>query len=201
MALISEYDRTLPAHFTMSNKTLIITANVGEETIYFYRELGALTTIIVLTRPECYEVQRIFLDIMNDMGTTVISLYEDQDFDPNYRLSKRSQNIIGNIISNNSFKKIIIHPKPASNSKDVQNRELYNFVMQLYNIQPKLKNKIYIYNTDPTASKLCKPNSVQKGIIQLYAKAKTTKNKDLTDKVIEAYMRMTDSIHGIILHA
>ena len=39
MASIKELEETLPSHFTLSNKNLIIIAHVKEETVYFYEQL------------------------------------------------------------------------------------------------------------------------------------------------------------------
>jgi hypothetical protein len=193
MASIKEYDRTLPAFYTMSNKHLIITAHVGEETAYFYDQLGPLTTIIVLTKPDCYIEQKIFLDLMNDLGSTAISLGEEVDFDPNYLLSHRSQNIIGNLIQNYSFKKIIIHPKyPYDN--DPQNREIHDFVRQIAdNSKKRFVDKIYTYNKIGLYGKPRVPCNIQKGIIELYSSAAETTGRHDEDSNIKTNKDMLRS--------
>lgn len=186
MASIKEVERTLPAHFTLSNMNLIITAHVGEEVAYFYDQLGPHTTIVMLTRPDCYPEQKVFLDLMNDLGTTAISLAEEVDFDPNYRLSKRSQNVIGNLLKNYSFKKVIMHPKYAYEN-DSQNRELNEFARQLTSVLPKLNDRLYTYNKIGTYGKPKVPCGIQKGIIELYSSvAEPTKeqNRDILRSLI-----------------
>lgn len=198
MASIKELDRIIPAHYTMSNKNLIITAHVGEETAYFYHQLGPLTTIIVLTKPECYPEQKIFLDIMNDLGSTAISLGEDIDFDYDYRLSKRSQNIIGNFIQNYSFKNIIIHPR-YSRDNDPQNREIHDFVRQIASKSgDRLTNRLYTYNKIGRYGKPNVPCNIHKGIIELYSKAECPVG-DLNKEKLRGFIMTASYISGIRL--
>ena len=73
MASIKELEKSLPAYYTMSNKNLIITAHVGEETAHFYHQLGPNTTVIMLSKPECYIGQKIFLELMNNFSPSIDS--------------------------------------------------------------------------------------------------------------------------------
>jgi hypothetical protein len=198
MASIAEYDRTLPAHFTMSNKNLIIIAHVGEETAYFWHQLGPLSTVIVLTKPDCYIEQRIFLDLMNDLGSTAISLDEDVDFNPEYILSERSQNIIGNLIQNYSFRNIIIHPKyPKEN--DPQNREIHDFVRQIQRKSgDRLKNRVFTYNKIGRYGEPNVPCGIQKGIIELYSAAEEP-DKEMNKDKLRAFISTASFIDGIRL--
>lgn len=198
MASIKEWDATLPAYYTMSNKNLIITAHVGEETAYFYHELGPLTTIIVLTRPDCYPEQKVFLDLMNDLGSTAITLEEDIDFDPEYRLGERAQNIIGNLIQNNSFKRIIIHPRyPREN--DPQNREIHEFVREIAKQSgDRLINRIYTYNKIGKYGKPKVPCGIQRGIIELYSSV-AEPDKKLNKEKLRAFISTASFISGIRL--
>jgi len=198
MASIAEHDRTLPAHYTMSNKNLIITAHVGEETAYFYHQLGPLTTVIMLTKPDCYIEQRIFLELMNDLGTTAIPLGEDEDFNPEYILNERSQNIIGNIIQNSFFRNIIIHPKyPKDN--DPQNREIHDFVRQIQRESgDRLKNRVFTYNKIGKYGKPKVPCGIQKGIIELYSAA-AEPDKKMNKEILRAFISTASFIDGIKL--
>jgi hypothetical protein len=201
MASIKELERTLPAHYTMSNKTLIITAHVGEETAYFYHQLGGTTTVIMLSRPDCYIEQRIFLELMNDLGSTAITLGEDEDFDPEYALSERSQNIIGNLIQNYSFQRIIIHPKypKTGPGADPQNREIHDFVRQIQTESgDRLKNKVYTYNQIGKYGRPKVPCGIQKGIIELYSAA-AEPDKEQNPKILRGFISTASFIDGIRL--
>jgi hypothetical protein len=196
MASIKELDRILPAYYTMSNKNLIITAHVGEETAYFYDQLGPLTTVIMLTKPDCYPKQKIFLDLINDLGSTAISLEEDENFDPGYRLSQRSQNIIGNLIQNYSFKNIIIHPRYSRDS-DSQNRELHEFVRHIAaKSGDRLKNRIFTYNKIGRTGKPNVPCGIKKGIIELYSKSEHPVGQVNKEK-LRSFISTTSFISGI----
>lgn len=195
MASIKEVERTLPAHFTLSNKNLIITAHVGEEVAYFYEELGPTTTVVMLTKPDCYPEQKIFLDLMNDLGTTAISLGEEVDFDPEYRLSKKSQNVIGDLLKNYSYKKIIIHPAyPYEN--DPQNREIYEFMKQLLTVLPRHADKMYTYNKIGQYGKPKVPCGIKKGIIELYCSVSEPDKKPNADK-LRGFISTASFIDGV----
>lgn len=201
MASIKELERTLPAHYTMSNQTLIVTAHVGEETAYFYHQLGPNTTVIMLSRPDCYIEQRIFLELINDLGSTAISLEEDEDFDPEYELSERSQNIIGNLIQNYSYQRILIHPKyPKSGpGADPQNRELHDFIRQIQRKSgDKLKNRVYTYNKIGKYGRPKVPCGIQKGIIELYSAAAEPDKKENPD-ILRGFIATASGIDGIRL--
>ena len=107
MASLDELYDYYPAKYTMSNKYLVIIAHVRDETLFFYDYLGPLTTVILLTKPKCYAVMKIFLDLLNDLGSEVICLDENESKDKNYRMSQRSANIINSIIKSNTFNKIL----------------------------------------------------------------------------------------------
>lgn len=198
MASIKEYERTLPAYYTMSNKNLIITAHVGEETAYFWNLLGPNTTVIMLTKPERYIEQRIFLELLIDLGSTAISLDEDEDFDPEYILSVRSQNIIGNLIQNYSFKNIYIHPKYPKTGigADPQNRELHDFVRQIQKESGnRLKNKVYTYNKIGKYGTPKLPCDIQEGIIKLYCAA-ANPDGDIDQDKFRSFVSTTALIDG-----
>lgn len=200
MASIKEYERTLPAHYTMSNKNLIITAHVGEETAYFYHELGPNTTVIMLTKPDCYIEQRIFLELITDLGSTAITLEEEENFNPMYLLSERSQNIIGNLIQNYSFQKIIIHPKYPKEGvgADPQNREIHDFIRQIQKeTKNMLKNKVYTYNNIGEHGTPKIPCGIHKGIIELYSMA--NRNKELDKEKLNSFISTASFIDGIRL--
>jgi hypothetical protein len=201
MASIKELERTLPAHYTMSNQTLIITAHVGEETAYFYHQLGPHTTVIMLSKPECYIEYRIFLELINDLGGTAITLDEDEDFSPDYVLGERSQNIIGNLIQNYSFQRIVIHPKypRTGNGADPQNREIHDFIRQIQRKSgDKLKDKVYTYNKIGIYGQAKAPCGIQKGIIELYSAAADPDKKENPDK-LKAFVSTASFIDGIRL--
>lgn len=201
MASIKEYERTLPAHYTMSNKNLIITAHVGEETAYFWHMLGRNTTVIMLTKPEYYIEQRIFLELLIDLGSTAITLEEEEDFDPEYILSERSQNIIGNLIQNYSFKKIIIHPKypKEGTGSDPQNRELHDFVRQIQQESgDRLKNRVYTYNKIGKYGNPKIPCEIQKGIIELYCAA-SEPDREINIEKLRSFISTASLIDGVRL--
>lgn len=196
MALIKEVDKALPDYYKMSNNKIIITAHVGEETGYFYDELGPHTTIIVLTKPECYLHKKIFLDLMNDLGTTAIMLDEDEDFNERYMLGQRAQKIIGSLLKNYDYKHIIIPPKYEI-QQDPQNREIYNFVTKIVRetnkINGKFKNKLYTYNKIGGKKEIC---DIQKGIIELYCRI-AEENNELNADSYRNFMGIATKIKGI----
>lgn len=193
MALIKEVDRTLPYKYTMSNKKLILIAHVRDETIFFYDQLGPETTIVLLTEPRCFMLKKIFLDFMNDLGTTVIDLRENETFDLNYQMSERSFEIIRSLLIENKFQYIITHPK-YSLENDPQNRILYDtvfeFIKRLGTKNHYTYNKIGKYGTPNI------PCGIKKGIIELYCKALTSDNS-LDKKLYSNYSGITENISGI----
>lgn len=199
MASIREYERTLPAHYTMSNKNLIITAHVGEETAFFYHELGPNTTVIMLTKPECYIEQRIFLELITDLGSTAITLEEEEDFNPAYLLSEYSQNVIGNLIQNYSFQRIIIHPKYPKEGPgaDPQNREIHDFIRQIQRETNILEDKVYTYNKISKYGNPKVPCGIHKGIIELYSAANS--EKEIDKEKLQSFILTASYIDGIRL--
>lgn len=200
MASLSELEKSLPAHFTMDNKNLIIIAHVRDETIYFYNELGPNTTIVLLSQPQCYLLKKIFLDFMNDIGTTVIDLRETETFDSEYKLSHRSMEIIGKLLAQNKFEKIITHPKYEKNN-DPQNRELYEFVSDAikklgtgnhHTYNKNKKNKIGLH--DSSKNILC-DGSIKKGILELYSRALDPEHK-INRKIYDNYITVASNISG-----
>lgn len=191
MADINELDRTLPAHFTLSNKKLIIIAKVREEMVYFYDQLDRHTTVILLTEPDCYPIKHIFLEFMNDLGVTVIDLREKETFDQNYKLSSRSKEIIQKIIYEYRYKQIITHPKYDRNN-DPQNRELHDFVSDLI---AKLKtDNHYVYKK--TDDKIIVPCETKLRILKMYASIGNYDRK-LNEKMYNNYIKITERIDGI----
>ena len=193
MATIKELDRTLPYKYTMSNKKLIVMAHVRDETIFFYDQLGPETTIVLLTEPKCYMVKKIFLDFMNDLGTTVIDLRENETFDINYQMSTRSLEIIRSLLIENHFQNVITHPKYTLEN-DPQNRILYNTVFEF--IKRLGTKNHYTYNKIGKYGNANVPCGIKKGIIELYCRAETS-DASLDKKLYENYVGITSNISGI----
>ena len=176
-------------------------AHVRDETIYFYDQLGPNTTIILLAQPKCYAIKKIFLDFMNDLGTTVIDLREEETFDPDYKLSIKSIKIIGSLLRDYKFKKIITHPK-YSRESDPQNRALYDFVNDLLIAQNR-KYLHYIYKKDNNQENINKniqciaQNKIKIGIIQLYSRI-LNQNDIINNEIYQNHMKLTSKITGII---
>jgi hypothetical protein len=97
MASLRELDETIPAYFTMSNKKLLIIDRVRENNLFFYDIIDRQTTIVLLSEPDCYSVKYLFLELMNDIGATVIDLREKETFDLLYKISPKSQKIISTL--------------------------------------------------------------------------------------------------------
>lgn len=193
MASLRELYDTLPAKYTLSNQNLILIAHVRDETVYFYDELGPTTTIILLSQPKCYALKKIFLEFMNDLGTTVIDLRENETFDPGYKLSKRSESIIISILRDYNFEKIITHPKYDINN-DPQNRELYDLTIKLMN---KYKNNNhYTYNKIGLNGIPKLPCGIKKGILEMYCKILSPNNK-LDKETYDNYSSITSNIYGL----
>jgi hypothetical protein len=196
MASIKELESSLPSYYTLSNKNLIIIGHIREETIYFYDELGPQTTVIILTEPECYAVKQMFLELMIDMGVTVIDLKETESFDQNYKLSPNSISIIKSLINQYNYKKIITHPK-YSISSDPQNRVLFDLVSNIINYKGtdnhytynKINNNGKINNNE----KIC---NIKKGIIELYCKL-ITPDESLDQKLYNNFISITSEIKGL----
>jgi hypothetical protein len=189
MASIKELESTIPSYYTLSNKNLIIIAHIREETIFFYDELGPQTTIIILTEPECYAIKRMFLELMIDLGVTVIDLKETESFDSNYKLSQNSISIIKSLINQYNYKKIITHPKYSILS-DPQNRALFDLASNIINY--KGTNNHYTYNKTNNSNILC---NVKKDIIELYCKLITSDNS-LDQTLYNNFISITSEIKG-----
>jgi hypothetical protein len=193
MALIKELDRTLPAYYTLSNQKLILCAHVRDETVFFYDQLGAHTTVVLLSQPQCYGLKKIFLDLANDLGTTVIDLREPETFDPDYRLSDRSIQIICTLLAEQKFQHIITHPLYSADS-DPQNRALTILVTELVK-RLKLSNH-YTYNNIGLNGTPRLPCGIQEQIIQLYCRV-TAPSLELDTKLYTNYRAIASQISGI----
>ncbi len=130
MASLIELRDELPAKYTMSNKNIIFIAHVRDETVYFFDHLGETTTLVLLAMPPCPDMKSIFLNFMNDFGTTVIDIGEPETFDPNYKLSPKTTQIITKLLSNNSYERIMTHPLYSKNS-DPQNNALHVLISSI----------------------------------------------------------------------
>jgi hypothetical protein len=181
-----EWNRTIPDHYTSSNKNLIITAHVGEETAYFHSSLGPHTTVIMLTKPSCYQQNRVFLDYMCELGVTVYQLKESVIYDDNYVLSKRSAEIIGSILKNYNFKNVITHPYYTNDIQNKRLTELVHTMSDIYDIP------VMTYNMTGN-NKICK---IQKGIMELYCKA-TKPIGILNVEMYDSYIKTAEGIDGI----
>jgi hypothetical protein len=194
MASLDKLKNILPAYYSLSNKNLIIIAHVRDETIYFYDELGPTTTIVLLSQPKCYQLKKIFLDFMNDLGTTVIDLQEEETFHTSYTMTKKSTDIINTLLKNFNYEKVLTLPQYNKNN-DPQNTALYNLVSKT--LKQIGKNNLFTYKTIGKNDKPTIPckNSIKEGIIQLYS---SSLNDDFTfDKyVYNNYMSITSKISG-----
>lgn len=193
MASLEELDATIPSYFTLSNKNLIVMAHVREETVYFYDQLGPTTTVVLLTDPKCYAIKRIFLELMIDMGVTVIDLREKESFDKNYKMTPNSLAIIKSLLTEYNFDKIITHPKyPVSN--DPQNRALFNVVSII--TRAIGSNNHFTYNKIGENGTPNMPCGVKKGILELYCKLVTV-DESLDKKMYNNYVSITSNISGV----
>jgi len=201
MASLRELEEQLPAHFTLSNKNLILIAHVRDETVYFYDSLGPLTTVVLLAQPNNFELKRIFLDLMNDIGTTVIDLREYETFDPSYRMSDRSKTIITKLISEYKFEKIITHPK-YDYENDPQNRELFDLVKKL-NPKNHMTYQRIGSNGQPHF-----PCGIKKNILELYSSDQSGYSHPYSEligggnyvfnkKIYHNLVNITSQIHGL----
>jgi len=188
MSLLADIENTLPDHYTLSNKTLIIIGQVMDETIYFYKELGQNTTVILLTQPECYAIKQIFLEFMNNTGTTVIDIKNKVSNNDNYRLDNRSVKIIMNLLKEYNYSKILTHPSTVSNP---QNRELNKLITEYM----KIRNKDNHYTYDKTY-KTKMPYGIQKGILELYCRA-PNKDGSLDMELYKYCINIASHISGI----
>lgn len=193
MASLKELDETLPAYFTMSNKRLIIIARVSEETIYFYDSLDRNTTIILLSEPDCYAIKYMFLELMADLGVTVVDLQERETFDPSYTLSLKSIKIISTLIKDNTYEQIITHPK-YNRINDPQNRALYDLVIQL--LRENRLNNHYTYNMLKCISSNKLPCKAKITVFDLYCRL-GNKNNKLDEKQFLAYVNTSAKIDGL----
>lgn len=196
MASIEELDKSWPAKYTLSNQKLIIMARVREDLVYFFDELGPTTTIILLAEPDCYDLKYIFLEFMIAIGATVIDLREKETFDVNYKLSKKTTDIIRSILTNNKYDKIITHPKyPKEN--DSQNRALYDYVSTLLK-NLGIKNH-YTYNKIGEYGKPDIPieGSLRNSMLLLYSKAAAQDDMKSAKKYYENYLNISSKISGL----
>ena len=173
MASLEELDKTLPAKFSLSNRNIIFIAHVKDESVYFYDQLGSTTTVVLLAQPNCYALKKVFLEFMNDLGTTVIDLREPETFDPDFVMSDNSINIIKKLLFNYKYDKIITHPRYSVNN-DPQNRALFdivsNIVKVLHTDNHYTYNQIGLYGVPEL------PCGVKKGILELYCKVANEDN-------------------------
>jgi hypothetical protein len=188
MSLLSDIKNSLPVHYTLSNKTLIIIAHVRDETVYFYNELGPHTSIILLTQPKCYALKKIFLEFMGNMGVTVIDIKNKEAFDDNYRLDNKTIKIIMNLLKDYKYDKILTHPITTNNP---QNRELCKLITEYTKIT-KLNNH-YTYNKTPKQFLLC---DIQKNILELYCRL-TVDECTLDVEQYKNYINIAGHISGI----
>lgn len=189
MASLRELDAILPAYYTLSNQKIILIARVREELVYFYDQLDRNTTIVLLAEPCCYSTKRIFLEIMNDIGATVIDLREQETFDPQYTISPRSKKIISDLFNQNTFEKVITHPK-YSRSNDSQNRELFDLIKSMGITNHYTYNKIGINGTP------IPPCKVKLGLFKLYCTVPNELNI-LDKKMLQNYIDISSNISGL----
>ncbi|VBB18857.1 hypothetical protein YASMINEVIRUS_1389 [Yasminevirus sp. GU-2018] len=193
MASLQELDETLPAHFTLSNRNLIVIARAREESVFFYDSIDRNTTIVLLAEPNCYPIKRIFLEFMTDIGATVIDLREKESFDSNYKMTKRSQQILAKLITENSYDKIITHPKYSRNN-DPQNREIFDFVSLM--VRALGTNNHYTYNKIGVNGNPKLPCKVKMGIFELYCRMGNN-NDEINRQMLQNYINISSNISGI----
>jgi hypothetical protein len=192
MTLLDEWKNTLPAHYTLSNRKIIFIAHVGDETVYFYDQLGSTTTVVLLAKPKCYAVKKIFLELLNDMGTTVIDLNEDQTFDADYEISRKSFETIRSLLMEYNYEQIITHPKyPKDN--DPQNRALYDTVAGFVQSMGLKNHYTYrmIGGSNTIGQPICR---IKEKIIRLYGKAIDGR---LDEKMYNNQINITSKISGV----
>lgn len=193
MASLKELKATLPAYYTLSNKKLLVIARVREESVYFYDQLAPTTTVILLAEPACYALKRIFLEIINDIGATVIDIREKETFDPSYEMSQRSKKIITTLLHNESYDQIITHPR-YSRENDPQNRAIFDLISA--NVKDLGTNNHYTYNKIGQYGTPQLPCKVKMGIFEIYC-ALITENNEIDDSVLQNYIDISSNISGI----
>jgi hypothetical protein len=193
MASLEELDNTLPAHFTLSNKKLLLIARVREEAVFFYDQLGPTTTVVLLAEPMCYALKRVFLEFVTDTGATVIDLREQESFDQNYKISDRSVKIINTLIRDNDYDQIITHPR-YSVKNDPQNRALFDLVSVLL-LNYGLHNH-YTYNKIGINGSPMLPRKVKDDIFRLYCTI-IKEGEILDKKMYQNYLNISSNISGI----
>jgi len=189
MASLQELNKTLPDYYTLSNKNLIIIGHVRDETIYFFDYLGPHTTVILLAEPKCYAIKKLFLELLNEYGSTVIDLREEESFDEKYVMTKKSGDTITRFLNDYTFEKVITHP-PYSN--DPQNKAIYDLVTSFNRKINKLNH--YVYKIDN--KNLTEPCAMKKGVIELYSKL-SSNDRDTFEKIYNNYINITKTISGI----
>lgn len=190
MADLIELERTLPSLFkTYENENILFIAKIREETIYFFELLTSRTIIVLLTKPECYELYRTFIEIMAHLHVTVIELDENETFSSSYQLSNKSKTIINDLLTNYKYKRVVTHPNYELN--DPQNTNLYKFVSSIIN---NLNNH-YTYNKTVKERKLCRQ---QLDIIKMYSYVVEIE-KITTKNVYDNYIQIASSIDGLKL--
>jgi hypothetical protein len=193
MASLDELNETIPAYFTLSNQKLILIAHVRDEIVYFYDQLGPRTTIVLLAEPACYALKKIFLEYLNDIGTTIIDLREQETFDPTYTITQRSFQIIQKLLRENKYEMIITHPMYSKNS-DPQNRALYDIVHQ-FTTRFRTNNH-FTYNKIGLYGSLGLLCGVKKGILELYARALNDED-EVDENMYMNYSSIVSNISGV----
>jgi len=192
-ASLIKLEEEIPAYFTMSNERLILIARVREETVFFYDSIDRNTTIVLLAQPSCYALKRVFLEVMNDMGATVIDLKEKETFDPSYKISDKSRKIITTLINDYTYDKIITHPRyPKDN--DSQNRALFELASNL--IKSVGTDNHYTYNKIGINGNPKMPCKTKRGILELYSSL-ATDNKEIAKEMFQNYLNITANISGL----
>ena len=141
----------------LSNKNLIIIANATEESIYFLEEMmNRQTTIILLNRIDDIHTHSIFHSLCIKLNIIVISLEENKNNNPWYKLTKKSYNVITRTIKENKFEKII-----TLQDNNIQNKTIFDLVYSF-----KLPNH-YTYNHNNN-NKITKRCNLLYDIMKLY---------------------------------
>jgi hypothetical protein len=147
--------------------------------------LGPTTTVILLARPECYALKKVFLEFLTEVGSTVIDLKEEETYDADYELSKRSFEILKTLLSENTYEKILTHPRYRNDS---QNNAIYDTV-EFINRTININHYVYKFGV------LNNPCGVKKGIIELYCKVVDNK---LNKKMYDNFIAITSKVDGIV---
>lgn len=200
MASLKELDETLADHYTLSNNKLIIIARVREESVYFFDFIDRNTTIILLAEPECYRLKHVFLEFVTGIGASVIDLREKETFDPSYRMTNRSKEIIQSIIMDNNYTQIITHP-PYKRDNDPQNKEIFDYVKYLVNKKGTTNHYTYVMNKN-TNNNSKKSNITtfrdrfKDNLFKLYCSI-TDDDEKMDTKMYDNYQMISSSITGI----